>query len=338
MDTRWAIGYTYGRRALAAALALLSMMDPGGVAARAGVLDPAAIKTLPSEAKPEDFAVVKPDYQADTTPDQIGRIVVPVMVNGQGPFLFALDTGANRTVVTPQLLTALGLVSTSDDSVTMEGATGSAVVPTAIIARIAAGDVVLENQALPVAQALAAGISGIFGADALENKHVEIDFKTGKIEIRNAHHLRPVEGAVRIPAQMQFGLLMVVDAVVDRIHVKAVIDTGSEYTLGNAALRAALIERAHSKRPKEPIDVLGETLVLQHGDLQPVTTLTVGDVRADHFNIVFGEFYVFRLWGLDTRPALVIGMDLISKLDTFAIDYQRREVQLLPRVRPDVYR
>jgi predicted aspartyl protease len=329
MNPRAAVGKILGRCALAATMALLAA--PSG-SLNAQTVAPAAPTPGPTGIAADD-AASKPDYEAAARPDQIGRIIVPVMVNGRGPFSFVLDTGANRTVVTPQLLATLGLQSAADESVTMNGATGSAVVPTARIERIAAGDVVLTRQQLPVAGSLAIGIDGILGVDALEEKRVLVDFKTGKIEIRAARHQRPIPGAARISAEWRFGRLMIIDAYVDRIRVKAVVDTGSEYTLGNDALHEALYARARGKLPYTPINVLGETLALQRGEREMVKSLRVGDVRAEPFNIVFGEFYVFKLWDLDTQPALVIGMDLIGKLDEFVIDYERREVQLRARAR-----
>jgi predicted aspartyl protease len=329
MNPRAAYGRILGRCALAVTMTL--------AAAPSGSLDaqtaaPAA-STPGSTGIAADDAAGKADYEATARPDQIGRIIVPVMVNGRGPFSFVLDTGANRTVVTPELVAALGLQSAADEIVTMNGATGSAIVPTAAIERIAAGDVVLTRQQLPVAGALASGIDGILGVDALEDKRVLVDFKTGKIEVRNASRQRPIAGAARISAQWRFGRLMVIDAYVDKVRVKAVIDTGSEYTLGNDALHAALYARARGKLPYTPINVIGETLALQRGERETVKTLRVGDVRAEQFNIVFGDFFVFRLWDLDRQPALVIGMDLIGKLDELVIDYERREVQLRARER-----
>jgi predicted aspartyl protease len=330
MYPRAANGKFCGRCALAVGM-LWALAGWGSPRSPAQMPEPQARDGLSpassTELEPNDSAT-KSDYEAATRPDQIGRIVVPVMVNGRGPFMFVLDTGATSTVLTPQLVATLGLQSADDGSVTMNGATGSAIVSTAVVERIAAGDVVLERQHLPIADALVNGIDGILGVDALAAKRIMVDFTTGKIEIRDARHHRPLGGAERIPAELRYGGLLVVDAYVDRIRVKAVIDTGSETTLGNDALDTALRGHAEARMSKNLIDVLGETLALQRAERRAVATLKVGDVRADRFNVVFGEFYIFRLWNLERQPALVIGMDLISKLNTLVIDYERREVQL----------
>ncbi|MEK6638843.1 MAG: retropepsin-like aspartic protease [Pseudomonadota bacterium] len=44
-----------------------------------------------------------------TAEDDALRMTVPVMINGQGPFRFVIDTGADRTVISSELAERLGL-------------------------------------------------------------------------------------------------------------------------------------------------------------------------------------------------------------------------------------
>jgi hypothetical protein len=294
---------------------------------------PIQVPTQPEALMPRDTPN-KADYEAGTRPDLIGRIVVEVTVNKQGPFHFALDTGANRTVLTPGLVTTLGLVTNDGDGVTMNGVTGSAAVPTALVEKLAAGDLALERQRLPVADSLTTGIDGILGVDGLYAKRVMVDFLKNRIEIRNSRYEHPLAGVTRIPAQVRFGRLMVIPAYVNGVRVKAVIDTGSEHTLGNDALRAALSSPSQAPLQDPKIDVVGETLAKQEGQRRRVQLIKVGDVIATHFDVVFGEFYVFKLWDLDKQPALVVGMDIIGNLNSMVIDYERSEIQLVARDQP----
>ena len=123
---------------------------------------------------------------------------------------------------------------------------------------------------------------------------------------------------------------MVAPADVGRIRVNAVIDTGSEYTLGNGALRNALNLR--EEVPQSGMtEVIGQTLAKQSGMRYLVQKVVVADTLTRYVNVVFGDFYMFKLWDLDKDPTLVIGMDLMGGLDTLVIDYGRREVQFRPR-------
>src|SRR5256885_14841188 len=67
-------------------------------------------------AVPDSSLTPAPPHAADdllfaspTTVDHIGRVVVPVTINGKGPFRFIVDTGANHSTISPQLVQALKL-------------------------------------------------------------------------------------------------------------------------------------------------------------------------------------------------------------------------------------
>jgi hypothetical protein len=106
-----------------------------------------------------------------------------------------------------------------------------------------------------------------------------------------------------------------------------VIDTGSQYTLGNSALRSKLglpTRQAASKMT----EVIGETLARQAGERRAVPVLRMGSVQVTRPAVIFGDFYVFKLWRLDSQPAVVVGMDMLGTLGTLLIDYQRCEIQV----------
>jgi hypothetical protein len=124
---------------------------------------------------------------------------------------------------------------------------------------------------------------------------------------------------------------MRVRASVGRVPVSAVIDTGSQYTLANSALRAklGLPERIAASNATE---VIGETLARQQGERRRVPVFRLGGgVQTVRPTLIFGDFHVFRLWGLDEEPAIVVGMDMLGSLEALVIDYQRCEIQVRPR-------
>jgi predicted aspartyl protease len=254
------------------------------------------------------------------------------MVNQRGPFQFVLDTGANRTVLTPRLVAALGLKVAANEPATMSGVTGSASVPTVAVEQIKAGEVILSRQQLPVADSLSMDTDGILGVDALGGTRVLVDFINNKVQIRPAHREGVMDGLTRIRAQCRFRRLLMVQASVGRIPVSAVIDTGSEYTLANSALRARLGLPARVTA-SNATDVIGETLARQRGERRTVPLIRMGGVQTINPTVVFGDFYIFKLWGLEAEPAIVVGMDMIGTLDTFLIDYQRCEIQVRARNR-----
>ena len=89
------------------------------------------------------------DFAAGSTrTDRLGRVVAPVSVNGQGPFRFIVDTGANRSVLSDELAASLGLrPSGSGDVHSVHGVT---VAPLVNVQNLQYGDVSLNAEALPM--------------------------------------------------------------------------------------------------------------------------------------------------------------------------------------------
>jgi hypothetical protein len=325
-----------GRFLLAAAILLIAsnLRVPSAIT-RPTDVPPSAAPTVTNGA-----AVFVPDkspaaadalYAIPTRLDRIGRIIVPVMVNGQGPFSFVLDTGANATALTPHLASRLGLPVDETLMMTMNGVTGSASFPTAAVDRVEAGAAVLPAQRLVVANASTVGADGVLGVDGFKDKVVLVDFIRDRVRVLDARAHRPSPELTRIPARLRFGRLLIIDATVGSNRVKGVIDTGGQRTLGNMALYSAL--RLHSGANERNVtDVIGATEARQTGEQHVVEAISMGRLTIRGLIVTFGDFYVFKLWDLTSQPAIVIGMDMIGTLDTFGIDYARDELQI--RVRP----
>jgi predicted aspartyl protease len=290
-----------------------------------------AVSVEPAQPAPPSPAAPEPPdafYAIPTRLDRIGRIVIPIRVNGQGPFQFVLDTGANATVISPHLATALGLHVDPARTLLMSGVTGSISVPTASVDEIDARGLTLVRQQLAVSEATAVGTDGILGVDALKSKAVLVDFNNDRVEVLDARKHPPSDELGRIPAKLRFGNLLIVDALIGPHKVKAVIDTGGQRTLGNPALYAMLGYQHENPSREAAADVIGATNARQPGERHIVRSVTMGDLRIANLTVTFGDFYIFKRWELDSQPALVIGMDMIGTLGIFGVDYVRCEVQI----------
>lgn len=317
---------------LVAAIAAMIVVASGSRAV-AAVTPQQLPLTLPSavlEPLPEG-----PRYAVPTRLDGAGRVLAPVMVNGQGPFRFILDTGANRAVLAPRLLEALGLQPAGEGAmVEVHGVTGSAALPSVHLAELKAGDLTLvQDQQVPVlAATMLAHADGILGIDGLTSARIEIDFADDHVVIeRSSGRKRAPFGYLTVEASLRHGGLLMVPGRVGKVRVKAIIDTGAERTLGNEALRLAL-QRAHgSEDPGRSRTVLGATPAVHEGTALVAPTIYLGDAELRDLEVTFGDLHVFRVWNLEEEPALLIGMDLLGTVERLVIDYRRREVQLKPR-------
>ena len=271
-------------------------------------------------------------YATPTTLDHIGRVVAPVMINGQGPFRFVIDTGANSSVISPALAQRLNLTLSAADSMTLSGVTGSALVPTVKIDTLAAGDIALRDLTLPVIDSVLGGADGVLGVEGFEGTKIRIDFARDRLTIARSRGWAADDGFQVAPVRFHFGRLLVADVLVGSVWARAVIDTGAQRTLGNEALREALRAQARRDASVTHTEVIGATPERQRGDLSEAPPIKIGRMTIEKVQITFGDIYVFRQWELDKTPALLIGMDVLGILDTLAIDYRRREIQV--RLRP----
>ncbi len=110
----------------------------------------------------------------------------------------------------------------------------------------------------------------------------------------------------------------------------ALIDTGAQATVGNLALREALARRRNEK------DVFDDAIIGVTEDIQTATRLRVpgivaGELIVRNAEILFSDLHILDHWRLNSKPALIIGMDVLGSLDTLVIDYRRNELQVKTR-------
>jgi hypothetical protein len=276
-----------------------------------------------------EVSVVAPEprFVAPTRRDRIGRIWAPVLVNGQGPFRFVLDTGASSSAVTARVATALGMTWDSQGTITLRGATGSVKVPTIPVDSLEIGELLMQPKRLPIVPDALGGAEGILGTDGLRDKRITIEFRHDRITIMRSRNQRAGPGFVTIPVKFMRGRLLVVDAWLGGVRTMAIIDTGGQSTLGNLALRDALA-RHRSERGAVPDEVTGATLDIQIGDRVATPMIAMGDIVVKNSAMTFADFSIFQHWKMTDEPAMLIGMDVLGLIDTLIIDYRRRELQI----------
>ncbi len=252
-------------------------------------------------------------------------MVAPILVNGQGPFRFIIDTGANRSVLSARLAERLGLTPVGTGRV--HSVYGVSPAPLVRVQSLTYRELSLSTGELPLLQGpVLAGEHGLLGVDGMAGRRLLLNFERRCIEIT------PSEGATRlrnwatIRGELRFGHLVVVPGRVSRVQVSVLIDTGSDTSLANQALREALASRARRTS--------GGFFSVASGANQPVILdralylprLSIGDLDVHYVTAYVGDFHVFSLWELTDEPALLLGMDVLSQSRAMAIDYGRSTV------------
>jgi hypothetical protein len=294
-------------------------------------LPPPAAPPATADDKVEEIVIAAPEprYVSPTRRDQIGRIWAPVYINNQGPFRLVLDTGANRSCVVARVASRLQITPDNSASMHLQGVTGSATVPTIRVNSLLIGDLLITGTKLPIIPDALGGAEGILGNEGLVDRRVFIDFRHDIISITRSHNRPAPLGYYTIPFTLQRGRLLTVDAWLGRVRAKAIIDTGGQTTVGNLALRDALMYKYNGTPQVDHIE--GVTTDVQDGEGRHAPSIEFGPITIHSERMTYADMKIFQYWKLTNEPALLIGMDALGLLDALIIDYQRNELQLRMR-------
>lgn len=258
--------------------------------------------------------------------DNGGRYTTEVMLNGAGPYAFIVDTGAQASVLSGKTAAQLKLQSTGHAQVV--GASGGATSWIGSVADYRSGVFARRNEPMVVVPSMAASSAdGVLGMNAFVSGRIEFGFANRMLKAGPS--ASAPSGYVAQTGEVRQGTFFIVDAVVDGVHAKAMIDTGGRRTVGNPALQAAL-----GLKPGDPRLLATESIDGATTQKTPATKagfgmLAIGTAAFSKPTLVFADLPVFHSLGIDNGPALIVGVDEFSRLKAMAIDYPRAELQML---------
>lgn len=263
----------------------------------------------------------------ETARDQ--RLTVSVHINDSGPYPFVVDTGAERTVISAELAARLGLPASAP--VLMHSIGGISRVATVRIDRLGLSEASYSEIQAPTLSGVNLGAAGILGIDTLDDRRVVLDFRKSRMTIvpgRSAAAQPGPDGEIVVRARNRFGRLIVTDAEANGQKVHVIIDTGSQLTLGNAALAAKLVRRDRSfgMGTVDILTVTGSIVPARSGLLRKVR---IGGVTLGNMPVAITDAHIFRALDLEHRPALLLGMDVLANFDRVSIDFADRTVRFL---------
>ena len=300
--------------------------------AGAALLVAGAVSEVAPARACESLETDAPSVAGATTKDAGGRAVALININGQGPFRFVIDTGANRSVLSQALATRLGLAPTGDGVVhSIEGAESAVLVN---VDSLSFGGLFLSGGDTPVLDGpMLDGEHGLLGVDGMTGRLLHVDFTRHCVEIYESAAQLPMQGWKSVPARMRFGSLLMVQGEIMDVPVNVLIDTGSDISLANERFRDAL--RGVAARTIEyhggRAFTFGRPIVLAKSVWTP--SLHLGRTVVDSVNAYVGDFHIFDLWGLQDEPTLLIGMDVLARAQEMAIDYENGIVHFRKRPR-----
>jgi len=284
---------------------------------------------LPESELPE-VAIERdePRFVAPTRRDRIGRIWAPVLIDGKGPYRLVLDTGANHSAITQRAANRLGLPLSKDQAL-LTGVTGSATVQEVTVDRMEVGELLLGPTFLPIVPDVFAGADGVLGREGLAEMRILADFQHDRLTITRSRRQHADFDFAVVPLRLTPEGLLVATAMVGHVPARAIIDTGAERTVGNEALRQAVLHHPDSRARRE--DIVGVTLDVQTGDNEPTPPIYLEKVTLSGVRVTYGDMFLFEHWNMTAEPTLLIGMDVLGSFDTLIIDYRTHQLEVRTR-------
>nr|WP_237489197.1 retroviral-like aspartic protease family protein [Tsuneonella aeria] len=251
-------------------------------------------------------------------------MTVAVLVDGTGPYRFVVDSGADSSVLGGRIAGRLALAPAGH--VTINGVTERRVVETVRVGSLQMGQVVTSDLAVPVLQEQDLGADGVIGLDALAEQRLVVDFAGRTITVEDTRRpTRRVEGEIVVTARRRRGQLILTSVRASGTNLEAIIDTGSEITIGNTALRERLFRRY--RKELESVRVTGVTGTTMDLPVMRVPELRIGSITMRDVPVAFADIPPFAAFGMDKEPALLLGTDLMANFRTISLDFKSRKIR-----------
>jgi hypothetical protein len=194
--------------------------------------------------------------------------------------------------------------------------------PLTILTSRQTGAVSKTNLRAAVLPDVGAGVDGILGADVFAGRKLVFSIKDKTVRVEPSKRLARSSSSSNM--RIRQGLLAEVDGRVGNVSAKLMLDTGAQNCIANMRLSEAL--RKHYPRLQRVDNVrvmgvtgqkiIGQYITLPKVDLKAFSVKDGGCVAADA--------PIFDLWELNDEPAMIVGVNLLSRLNSLSIDYGAR--------------
>jgi hypothetical protein len=200
------------------------------------------------------------------------------------------------------------------------------IVDRVLVDELTLGSSRIRHLQLPALRERDIGGAGMIGIDALVRQRLMMDFEKRLIKVEDATKpVKALPGDIVVTAQLKRGQLILTQVDAGGLSLEAVIDTGTQITIGNLALRDKLIRRKRAKfETVVATGVTGKELQLQ---LARIPELRLGRVLLRDVPMAFADVPPFEVFGLSGRPALLLGTDLLETFRRVSLDFRARKVR-----------
>lgn len=266
-------------------------------------------------------------------PGTTGHLLVPVFVNGRGPYQFMLDTGADTSAVYAWFASEHGLPS--GKTAIISGATGDVEETTTRVKSLSLDGWSIRNLDVDTIPDRTDGakIAGIVGADLLMGRLTAMDTGCENVSLlprsKNPVQIAGPGATLTKAGSIKNGKQLTLPVTVNGVAGVATLDSGARSTMiNNIFAKAAGIEpTAPSFRDGPPARGAVPTPIPSR--IGPIGTVRFSDTIQRNVVARVVDLPVFDDEGYSNGHAFNIGLDMLHNM-RITIDYSARRVWMGP--------
>lgn len=265
--------------------------------------------------------------------DSTGHLLVPVLVNGEGPFPFMLDTGADESAVFGWFAAKQRLPQGHPAEIS--GATANAPEITTLLDRLSLDGRVIRHvdaDTIPD-RADGAKIAGIAGADLLMGRLALVDISCERMSLSpldaNPAHIMGSKAIVVQAGSIEGGKQLTLPVQLNGVAGVATLDTGARSTMINNTFAKIAGIDPNSETFQDGPPARGAVQTAVPSRMGPIGTLSFAGIVRHNVTARVVDLPVFDDAGYTNGHAMNIGVDLLGGV-RLLIDYQARRVWMAP--------
>lgn len=260
------------------------------------------------------------------TVNREGYFVTPVRLNDSAEIVGIIDTAATLTMVEARAAQAAGIAQAaiSEQTVAVFGLLGERHYHTIRIPALQAGSTSLSH--VPAAYNDRETMPGgkiVIPATAFGGEVLDFDFPERRFTVYDGRPQNSNQQAIsRSRLTIEDGLFFT-EITINGVKAKALIDTGSPFTLINRNLAAAAGLRSDDDKTQRLRGATGGAL---NAEVATAKRMTLTRYTIRQLDLIVADPALFDDLGLSGEPVMLLGLDLLSM---FRVQIDRRRGQLV---------
>lgn len=289
------------------------------------------------------FAKSKSAYVARNNMDfsrlETGQYTVEVLLNGQGPFVFMVDTAATRTSIFEKTLAELNLPQKPPTVSLIRGMTAARLRPAVTLQSLSFGKSVFEDHSVVVLEdwdEQKERLDGILGIEVLQKFALAFSHGENRLRIRDRFNARAIKykgwrkiHLISNPYPVDDYGLKFTGAEIGKTLIPAMIDTGANFTtISWSSVDGTRLAKERKKLREEWV-VQGAVGKFKPSMVIKLDKINIGGISLFKHEMLLVDFDEMQVNGNGQYPLIIAGIDLMGGRD-FVLDLKNDALYVEP--------